>query len=85
MQTIECVIAQAGFADGTARLTIFPIVDTPSRRVDPASAVEMTLDRRDWQTDDSHRAHVDHLVGRRAFIDYDVDNPSRIDDIRSSN
>lgn len=84
MSTIEGVIAQAGFADGTARLTVYPIVATPCRRVDPASAIEMTLDRRPWQTDDSHRAHVDHLVGRCAFIDYSMDNPSRIDDIRSS-
>jgi len=73
MQTIEGVIARGEFIDGLATLTVFPMVAAPMRHIDPSGAVELTLLREAWQTEESHRAHVDHLVGTCAIIDYTQD------------
>lgn len=70
-KTIEGVVAQVSCADDQSVLTVFPITQAPDMRIDPASAIDLTLRREAWQTRESHRDHVTHIVGRRGIIQYD--------------
>ena len=82
MAFIEGVIASARTESELTVLTVFPIAAGPSRRLVPEDAVELVLRREPWQTDESHRDHAQHMVGRGGRIEY-AEGGNVIDLIRS--
>lgn len=74
MGMIEGVIARATRGDSRSTLTIFPVTSDPDRHVDPTAAVHLELQREAWQTEDSYRDHVEHIIGRIGLFRYSKDN-----------
>jgi hypothetical protein len=70
MAVIEGVVASVHFGGGHSVLTVYPIQAEPERRIAPEHALDLTLRREPWQTDESHRDHVRHMVGQGGFIEY---------------
>lgn len=76
MNTVEGIVARAAYAEGTATITVFPLIGAPLPHIDPSAAIDFAIPREEWQTVEGHKAHVDHLVGRGAIIEYlDTPNP----------
>ena len=70
MATIEGVVASVNTDNDHAVLTVFPISSSPMRRINPDKAMDLVLMREPWQTDESHREHANHMVGRGGTIEY---------------
>ncbi len=70
MAVIEGVVASARTEAELTVLTVYPIASLPVRRIAPESAMELVLMREPWQTDQSHRDHAQHMVGRGGRIEY---------------
>lgn len=83
MAVIEGVVASARTDADHSVITVFPIEHDPQRRIAPEGAVELLLRKESWQTEQGHREHVQHMVGRPGFIEYADNGAPFIEVIRS--
>jgi hypothetical protein len=70
MAVIEGVVASVRTDPDRTVLTVYPISHSPERRITPERALDLVLMREPWQTDESHRDHANHMVGRGGMIEY---------------
>lgn len=70
MAVIEGVVASVRFGGEHSVLTVYPIQADPERRVAPEEAIDLTLRREAWQTDEGHRDHARHMIGQGGIIEY---------------
>lgn len=82
MNMIEGVVAKAAYDSDKAVVTVIPLIAAPSRHLDPSRALDLTIVREEWQTDEGHRAHVANLIGRGAVFNYTSDPTPRVSGVR---
>ena len=83
MAVIEGVVASALMDRDHSVITIYPIHNAPSRRIAPEGAIDLILRREVWQTDEGHRDHVQHMIGRPGIIEYEEGDTPLIAAIRT--